>query len=537
MADNVVGPSPDNTLPLRSDVPAPVRVNSRTITAILVEAGVVTSEQVAAGLALQRRTGRRIGESLVELGAVTEVDIGWALAHQLGLPFVDVQIQALDRELIRSFPDGLLHRLDVVPLLRTERSLSVALSDPTDSDVIDSLERAAGCTINPSVATRTDIRAALHDVLGAPRQVHERAASSEPSHKFDVQWDRSGASFLLFHLSKALKAGASEIHFLPGPGELRVSYRVREALVETTVEPFELTYALLSRLSALGGPSIDDRDVHVTGQVVCPHGKQDLLLDVSLLNHDHGVAVTIGVRVWAERPPSLDDLGLAPLDQARIRAVLDQPSGLVLVTGPVRAGCSTTLASLLAAVPLAQRRVLVFESWPGPRMPAGIRLALPADRARATWQNIAQAQNADIVVLSDVLQGEAIEEALCSAGSGRLVIASTDWIDTFSLIDFLLARPHLRPALSSRLQVVVQQRLLYETPPPSSTGPSNAGRRALFEVLSITDPIRRLLREGDPTRHLAALAATDGFRPLAEQVRELVVSGTIDAREATRVLA
>jgi MSHA biogenesis protein MshE len=520
------------------NVPAPLRVNSRTITAILVEAGAVTPEQVEAGLALQRQTGRRIGESLVELGAVTEEDIGWALAHQLGLPFVDVQIEALDRDLIRSFAEGLLHRLDVVPLLRSERSLSVALSDPTDSDVIDTLEHAAGCTVNPSVATPSAIRAALQQVLGAPREPHGRAPSLESSYHFDVQWDRSGASFLLFHLSKALKAGASEIHFLPGPSELRISYRVRGVLVEATVEPFELTYALLSRLSALGGPSIDDRDVHVTGQVVCPHGNQDLLLDISLLNHDHGVAVTIGLRVSSDRPPSLEDLGLAPLDQPRIRAELDQASGLVLVTGPVRAGCSTTLASLLAAVPLEGRRVLVFESRPGPRMPAGIRLAIPSERARASWQDIAQAQNADVVVLSDVLQGEAVEDALCSAGSGRLVIASTDWVDTFSLIDFLMARPHLRPALASRLHVVVQQRLLQETPAQDSTsGPSSAGRRALFEVLHITDGMRSLLRDGDPARQLPALAQADGFLPLADQIRQLAGSGTIEGREAARLLA
>lgn len=519
-------------------MPAPSRVNSRTITAILVDAGVVTDEQVQAGLALQRQTGRRIGASLVELGAVTEEDIGWALAQQLGLPFVDVQIEALDRDLIRSFQEGLLHRLDVVPLLRAERSLSVALSDPTDGDVIDTLERAAGCPVNPSVATPSAIRAALHDVLGAPREPHGRPITPDPSHQFDVQWDRSGASYLLFHLSKALKAGASEIHFLPGPGELRVSYRVRGVLVEASVEPFELTYALLSRLSALGGPAIDDRDVHVTGQVVCPHGNQELLLDVSLLNHDHGVAVTIGLRVWSDRPLSLDDLSLAPVELARVRAALDQPSGLLVVTGPVRAGCSTTLACLLSAVPREGRRVLVFESRPGPRMPAGMRLTLPSERARATWPDIAQAQNADVVVLSDVLQGEAIEEALCSAGSGRLVIASTDWIDTFSLIDFLLARTHLRPALASRLHMVVQQRLLYEAPAAgASPDASRAGRRALFEVLHITEGMRHLLREGDPARHLAAMAATDGFRPLADQIRQLESSGTVEAREAARLLA
>lgn len=519
-------------------MPAPVRVNSRTITAILVDAGAVTTEQVEAGLVLQRQTGRRIGESLVELGAVSEEDIGWALAHQLGLPFIDVQIQALDRDLIRSFPEGLLHRLDVVPLLRAERSLSVAVSDPTDSDVIDTLERAAGCPVHPSVATPSAIRAALLDVLGETREAHGHAKSSEASHRFDVQWDRSGESFLLFHLSRALKAGASEIHFLPGPSELRVSYRVRGLLLETAIEPFEVTYALLSRLSALGGPSIDERNVHVTGQIVCPHDRQDLLLDVSLLNHDRGVAITIGLRVWADRPPALEDLGFAPLDLARIRAALDEPSGLLLVTGPVRAGCSTTLACLLAAAPSAGRRALVFESRPGPRMLAGIRMTLPAEQARASWADIAQAQNADIVVLGDVLQGEAIEEALCSAGSGRLVLASTDWVDTFAMVDFLLTRPHLRSALASRLHLVVQQRLVDDAPAGTpADGSASPARRALFEVLHVTEPMRRVLHEGDVARQLPALAAADGLRPLVEQVRELERGGTIGAREAARLLS
>jgi Tfp pilus assembly pilus retraction ATPase PilT len=178
-----------------------------------------------------------------------------------------------------------------------------------------------------------------------------------------------------------------------------------------------------------------------------------------------------------------------------------------------------------------------FDRRPSLQTPARTRLALPTDRARALWPGIAQAQNADIVALSAVLNGEAIAEALCSAGSGRLVIATTDWTDTFSMMDFLLSRPHLRPALATRLHMVVQQRLLYSTEAhASSSGPFN-GCRSLCEVLHVTDGMRDVLRSGDPDRQLPALAAADGFTPLADHLRQLVAAGTIDAREAARVLA
>lgn len=503
------------------------------LTSLLLEAGLITQVHIDAALVRQRETGRRIGETLVEMGAVTEEDMGWALARQLGLPFVDIQKDALDAALILSFPEGLLHRFEVVPLVREEKSLSVALSDPTDGDLLDTLEKVARCRINPGVATRTAIQAALNDVLGPPREL--RGGPSENTHAFDVVWDRSGASFLLFHLSRALKSGADELQFLPSPGELRVYYRAGGVLSEAAVVPAEMTYSLLARLSALGGPAIDDREQHVTGQVVCPSGQDEIVLDVSLLNLDHGVAVTLGLRRWHHQAPRLDELGMDGLEVARVRASLDDLSGLVLVSGPMRSGCSTTLSSLLGALTLEGRRVIAFEARQGPTWPPGVRMVLPPERAWEQWQDIALGQNADVVVLSHVLLGERIESALAGAGSGRLVLASTDWPDTFSMLDYLMTRPHLRSTLAARLRMVIQQRLAPAEPVAEDSAPEGPRPRALFEVLHVTEAMRALIQGGDPERRLRAAAVDDGLRPLAIQIRRRVADGVWSERDAMRM--
>jgi Tfp pilus assembly pilus retraction ATPase PilT len=519
-------------------VPKIQRTSGRTITHILMDAGVVSEDQTALGLARQRETGRRIGQTLVELGFVTEEDIGWALARQLGLPFVDVQVASLDLDMVRSFPDGMLARLEAVPLVRAEHSLSVALSDPLDGDVIALLEQTARCQVSPSVATPSSIRAALSEVLGASHEPLRIEVEAPAGRHFDVVWDRSGAAFLLFHLSKALQAAATEIHFLPGPGELRIFYRVEGGLMEAAVEPFETIYALLARLGALGGPAIDGSTMHVSGQVRCPHGDRELLLDVSLLNHDRGVAAVLGLRQRPDHAPALDELGLDRVDLAQLRAVLDESSGLVIVTGPVRSGCSTTLASLLAAAhPECTQRVIAFEARPGPPMPTGLRMVLERDAARRSWQEIVEAQNADVVALGDVLLGEDIDEVLCSAGAGRLVLVSTDWTDCFSLIEHLARRPHRRVLLANRLQAIVHQRLARMS--GGAGGPSAGGVRwtPLFEVLHITEDMRETLRVGGPIVELRTRAYADGFRPLVRQIRERVAAGDLHAREARRLLS
>ncbi len=510
-------------------------VKARTLASILVDAGVITPDQVDAALVLQRSTGLRIGETLVEMGAATEEDIGWALARQLGLPFVDLSPETLDADLVRSFPEGLLFRLDAVPLVNEESSLSVALADPTDTDHVDELERAADQMLTLAVATPTAIRAVLRKLLGPRPELHTSVPPTAPDAHFDIEWDRSGATFLLFHLSEARRAGASEIHFLARREALEVHHRIGTQLVKARNEPPGALYYLLARLEALGGPVINDRIAHVARSVLCPSGGETLELDVSLLHHQEGFSVTIELRPSSTALPPLDQLGFDPVDVALLRAALQASAGLGIVTGPPGMGGSTTLACLLADMGFEDRRCIAFGN---DRIRVPAEVYVPGLDAPPVWTEVAVAQCADIVVLDGILAGNAVNATLSPAALGRLLLVRTDWTDTFALLEQLSAHAQDRVALAARLMFVVQQRLVRVDGAPAAADASGLryDRRAILEVLIAGDSLRDGILAGEAAPQLRARAVAEGFRPLAARLRALADSGVIPAAESARML-
>ena len=512
----------------------PARAGTHNISEILIAAGVVTEEHVAAALAHQGRTGQRIGEALVELGSATENDIGWALARQFGYTFLDLSPEALDTELVASFPEGLLRRLLVVPLVRTESSLSAGFGDPTDHAAVAELERVSGMRIEPYVVAPSKLLQALERLEGARHDGHRRASSPLVAHRGSMSRERSGEPLLAGHLRRALHLGASEIHFLPVGEEMRVYHRVGPRLVGAGSGPASLIDLLLARLEALGGPAFQGEPKHARGRAVCPLDGHQASLDVSLAATEAGLAITLGLRT--SRAHSLEQLGLDPVDLASLRGVLEQPSGLAFVTGPSRSGRTTTLASLLAAVPMESRRSVAFEGGGGAALPSPSRFAWAADQVRGGWREIVVGQGADVVAVDDVFTGEHAADALAAQASGRFLLASTDWCDCLALIDFLASRPGGSQVLGERLRFVVQQRMAsFEPEAGDATGTME--RRPVFEVLFVSEAMRAALRDGAPLSRLRQLAAADQQRTLAERLQGLVAAGRLSPAEAARIAA
>ena len=514
-----------------------VRPGIPPITDILLEAGVVGPEQVEAALEHQRASGIRIGEALVELGAASEYDIGWALARQLGYTYLDLTLEALDAELVRSFPEPLLRRFLAVPVMRSESALSVAFGDPTDRDALAELEEAAGMPVVPTVAAPSLIRHALDQLAGPRHDARRREGTSpaHPAHRPTVSREGSGAALLAGHVRRALIADAHEIHFLPAADEIRVYHRIGSALVYAGSGPVSLTYLLLARLETLGGPAYDGEQTHARGRAVCPLGDHEALLDVSLLRIETGLAIVLGVRSAGGATPALEDLGIDPVDLACVRGVLDQPAGLVLVSGPSRSGCSTTLASMLGAVPTDARRSVAFERVTGTPLPSPTRLSLGAELVRAAWREIVVGQCADVVAIDDAFTGEHVADLLGTDFSGRLVLATTDWSDSFALIDFLGSRPGGSQILADRLRLVVQQRMACFEPDPGEPESHTARMRPVFEVLVLSEPMREALRAGASGARMRELAGADQHRTLADRIRSHREAGRISAAEAARL--
>jgi type II secretory ATPase GspE/PulE/Tfp pilus assembly ATPase PilB-like protein len=504
------------------------------LTDILVDAGVVTPAQVQDGLVRQRETGLRIGETLVEIGAATEEDIGWALARQLGLPLVDLQNDTLDPELLGSFPAGVLYRLQAVPLLRSEEGLSFALSDPTDLQVVSHLETLAGCPVLPSVATPSAIRRVLAPRLGA----HVGAANARPGGAAlggFVVWDRSGANFLHFQLHAAQRAGASAIHFVPDLGGVRVYQRGPAGVTRVASESSETFESLLTQLELIGVPvGAMAGELHRRVHVDCPMGAGTLRLEVVLLTLEGATTVTLRLPSAGGVPATLEALGLNPVDTACIRDVLQRPAGLVLVSGPAGSGCTTTLACLLAAALREDRSAMVFGDVPLPRPAGGLAFALPTAEAGAAWESIVTAHEPDLVVLDDLVPGPDVSTFAAGAGMGRLVLARARWGDTFALLEHAASHAHWRSAVASRLHLVVQQRLL---PCAAAADGAGGGSRAYFEVLVVGDALREAIRSHASARELRQLADAAGFRSLDQVLREELRAGRLDPDAVSRALA
>lgn len=507
---------------------------ARNITSILVEAGVVTQEQVELGVLRQRETGLRIGETLVEMGAVTEEDVGWALSRQLGLSFVDIEVESLDPALVRGFDETLLRRGDAVPLLRSDTGLSIAVADPTDDLALDRLEAAAGVPLQLVIGTPTAIHRALDHVLGARRPDVRSAARPGPAGEgatphYDVVWERSGETFLAFHVASALRRGAAEIHFLPGAGQLRVHYRVAGRLVEIAGEPERLLASLLARLEVLGGPTLGE-GFHARGRVVCPLPAGDVILVASLLRALDGVTVTLSLPEEARADHSLESLGVDPGDAAELREALATGAGLVLVGGPPSSGGGSLLAALAEAAGTAGARVVVLESERPLPLSGATRLALSRVDAASAWPEIAVAQGADVLVLDQVLLGEAIVGVLDGAAAHRLVLARTDWCDSGALLDRLLAERGGRPTLAPRLLALLQARRVHS--------PDEAGRPPLLvETLVVGDAVRDAIGGGADAARAIELARSSGFRTLAERGAERLAAGTLEEIELRRACA
>jgi MSHA biogenesis protein MshE len=504
-----------------------------TITAILVDAGVVTDAQVEAGLALQRQTGRRIGVSLVELGFVSEEDIAWALARQLGLSFVDVQGETLDRALVQAYPEQLLRRLQFVPIVGSEDSLVVAAADPTDQDGLREMEAVSGAKVDCVSATATAIDRALDSVFGHRPARRTRRAAPDSDVRYDVVWEHSGESFLQFHLSLALRLEATEIHFVHEGGSVQVHHRVGSHILRSPDEPAEVMDLLAARLEAFGMASGGEHESHDCCSGVIRLESREQPISASRLVGRDRTSITLQLLGDPGARSTLDDLGLDPLDVARLRQLVSEPSGLVLVCGPTGSGCSTTLAALLAELPTEEHRWLVFardqRRWPA--VP-GLVDVLTGSTVRR-WRRIAVTHGADGVVLDGGLEGRRVRSVLGSATHGRWVLARTDWEDTFSLIEWLASHPLARVPLARRLRAVIQQRLVVT---PASDG-NAATHRAVFEVLFASDALRAAILEGAPAHHLPTVARADGFKTLSERVQAAVESGALAAGEAARVLA
>ncbi len=327
---------------------------------ILLATSLITSEQLNKAIAAQARTGKRLGQILVEQGAATEDDVAWALSTQLMYPYIFLSRDIIDDDVLRLLPEAFLREHRVLPIQKFGHQITLAMADPTDQHTVDEVAAQTGLQVNRAVALASNIEATLRQLPSQqPRGPRRRPQGPE-------------AQYLQFHLAHAVHEGATEIHFdQAGEGQHRVRYRLHGTLVDRAGHPGELHAGLMRHLRELVG--LGDAPFGEAA-ITVPIGDVEVRAMVSLVPATGGPAATIALHPYRTGVPDLVPLGIGQKTLQVLRGALKTARGALVIGCADRLVRSTLIRAILPATP--REEVWALETLPIYRHPAITQTAI-----------------------------------------------------------------------------------------------------------------------------------------------------------------
>jgi len=339
---------------------------------MLVEHRAITQEQLHAALAEQRRSGRKLGRVLADLGLMSEASLHEFLSKHLQVPFVDLKQARVDREAVRLLPEPLARRYRAIVLLQDSRGLLVGMADPSDIHAYDELQARLKQPIRLALVGEADFLKTLDAVY---RQTDEIASLAEAVRddlrEGDVDIEQLSAEesspdapvikLLQTMFNDAMQARASDIHIEPGEGKLRIRLRVDGVLQEQVIDGRRVASALVTRLKLMCGLDIAEKRLPQDGRFSMR--VRDVGVDVRLatMPTTHGESVVMRLLNPSTALLSLEKLGMPATTEARFRRLVERNAGMVLVTGPTGSGKTTTLYAALNHINKPGVKVITVE--------------------------------------------------------------------------------------------------------------------------------------------------------------------------------
>ena len=445
--------------------------------ASLVAQGVISQEQLDHILAEQRTTGRMIGEMLVEQGIVDGSSMLRHLAGQLGVPFCQLRHGLVDFSLLEMLGEEEAERLEAIPMFKVHDTLTVAMAEPQSLPKIDRLHQLTGCRIRPVLAPRvnileyikkyasgnTDVHSFLASLSESEVQVVEReSVDDRPATDLDKMVEGSPIVNLVnVALLTAIKDKASDIHIEPDRQGTRIRYRIDGMLRDLMKPPQGLHASIVSRVKVIGRMDIAEKRLPQEGRVRIMAEGRDIDLRVSSMPTLLGEKIVMRILDKANLKLRLEDLGFRRQTLEAFQRMLNQPYGLVLVTGPTGSGKTTTLYSALDLIRGPEVNVMTVED--------PVEYQLDMVNQIQVQENIGMTfaralrsilrQDPDIIMVGEIRDEETARVAVQAALTGHLVLATLHTNDAPGAVARLLdmgIEPYL---LSSALNGVVAQRL------------------------------------------------------------------------------
>ncbi|MCU7724385.1 GspE/PulE family protein [Actinoplanes sp. KI2] len=568
-------------------LPAPVRPadlaienGGKRLGELLVHAGLAKREDVLAALdAAQRGTGKRLGQLLVESGAVSDRNVARAIAHQHGLPVIDLRQVTPEESAVALLDEATARELLAIPVALRDDEVTVAVALPSEA-VGKALVRATGKVVTLRVAPQTEIVRAIGNGYRALSGVgvHIKAFEAREIGRRDVARAASPAAHedapvvqvVQMILTQALRDRASDVHIEPQGERLRVRFRIDGALHDMLDLPGSMGAALVSRIKILGGMNIVERRRPQDGQISTEVEGTPVDIRVSTTAVVGGEKVVMRLLDKSRPLYELAKLGMSQQMTARYSTLLRAPYGMVICAGPTGSGKTTTLYGSLNEINSPERNIMTIEDPVEYTFPSinQIQINEAAGLTFADGLRSILRQDPDVILVGEIRDVETARIAVQSALTGHFVLSSLHATDTVSALHRLLDMGIEHFLVASSVTAVIAQRLVrricrhcterYQPSqqelallaaiggrPPQGGFIRGAGcnfcahtgyldRVGVYEMMPVTEAIRAHILARAGHDEIRETARKEGLRTLQEEAARLVADGVTTPAEILR---
>lgn len=551
---------------------------------ILVEAGVISKEQLQEALSKQKILGKRLGKVLVETGMTTEDSIATTLAAQMSIPYLNLNEITIPPEVLTTIPDGIVRSHSLIPVRLDGNRLQISMTDPLDLFIIDEITFQTGYELDIGISTESQIEAAIKHYYGNSDSLQNAVDNLAAERKTEVTLDES--FFTTFDLNEeeqnvpiinlvntiiqqAINDKASDIHIEPDEEIIRVRYRIDGILNELMKAPKTIQSELLSRLKIMAQMDISEKRLPQDGRIKVKVQNKSIDLRVSSLPTVFGEKIVIRILDKSRMSLTLDQVGFDEDLLKLFKTLSSAPNGIVLMTGPTGSGKTSTLYAAINFVKSPQINITTVEDPVEYLIPSinqvQVRPEIGLTFAR-TLRSILR-QDPNVILIGEIRDFETAQIAIESALTGHLVFSTLHTNDAASAITRLIemgVEPYL---VASAVIGVGGQRLVRKICPSCKIQVSAndeeaallaengladsklyqgkgcltcrksgySGRTAIHEIMTINDEIHSLILDSASARDIRTAAVKAGMRTMRLDGLQKAIKGVTTIGEVMRL--
>lgn len=449
-----------------------MRISDALVEKLLVDAGKLSDEQLAELKEREIAEKKPLQDLVVQSNITNEKDLTKLYAKEIDIPFSELNPKEIKREVLRLVPERIARQYNVVLYgVDEDGAKLLAMADPDDIQAINFLQKQLGDNLKVSVATNSNIQAALDQYRGnigneltkviSPDGTDEEDEEDDIDES-DLAEDSPIAQTVNLIIEYAIRSGASDIHIEPRDGYVSVRYRVDGMLREANKLPNKVHGALVSRIKILSNLKIDERRAPQDGRFKIQIGSETYALRVSTLPITEGEKVVMRILNETSKAATLEELGYWGISLDGINSAITQPHGMILVTGPTGSGKSTSLFSILSLLNKPTINISTVEDPVEYKIPGAnqVQLNPKAGMTFASGLRALMRQDPNVIMVGEVRDGETADIAVQAALTGHLVFATLHTNNAATCLPRLLDMGIEPFLIASTIRAVVGQRLV-----------------------------------------------------------------------------